>query len=97
AALRTGHEAQRAIAFAAQAVVLAYLGQVRPARTAAAACLELTEATGAMGRSAAHGALGVLALSLGELDEAMRQLDRIVGEPLPGGIGEPDQLRFMPD
>ena len=96
AALRTEQPSQRAIVLAARSVVEAHLGRVDSARAAADECLALADQTSAVGRTAAQGALGVLELSLGNAEEAGRHLETMFGRVLPGGIGEPDELRFGP-
>jgi DNA-binding CsgD family transcriptional regulator len=96
AALRTEQQSQRALVLAARAVVEAHLGRVDSARAAANECLTLTDQTSAVGRAAALGALGVLELSLGNLAEAGRHLEMMLGRIHPGGIGTPDELRFGP-
>jgi DNA-binding CsgD family transcriptional regulator len=96
AALRTQQPSQRAIVLAARAVVEAHLGDVEGARAAAEECLTLADQTSAVGRGAANGALGVLELSLGNAEEASRHLEPMFEGAVPGGIGEPDVLRFGP-
>jgi DNA-binding NarL/FixJ family response regulator len=96
AARRTEQPPQQAIVLAARAVVEAHLGNAEDARGAAGECLALAEQTSAVGRTAAHGALGVLELSLGNAEEACRHLERMLGRFLPGGVGEPGELRFGP-
>jgi DNA-binding CsgD family transcriptional regulator len=96
AAVRTEQPSQRAIVQAARAVVEAHFGQVDAARAAAEECLALAGHTSAVGRGAAQGALGVLELSLGNAESAIRHLEPMLGRVLPGGIGEPDELRFGP-
>ena len=96
AALRTEQRSQRAIVLAARAVVEAHLGDEQGARTAAGECLALADQASAVGRAAANGALGVLELSLGNPDEASRHLEPMFAGIVPGGIGEPDEMRFGP-
>jgi DNA-binding CsgD family transcriptional regulator len=96
AALRTEQQPQQGIVLAARAVVEAHLGNGEDARGAAAECLALADQTSAVGRTAAHGACGVLELSLGNAEEASRHLKMMLGRFLPGGIGEPGELRFGP-
>lgn len=96
AALRTEQPSQRAIVLAARAVIEAHLGRVGAARAAAGECLALTDQASGVGGSAANGALGVLELSLGNAAQASRHLEAMSGGGLPGGIGEPDWLRFGP-
>jgi DNA-binding CsgD family transcriptional regulator len=96
ASLRTEQPSQRAIVLAARSVVEAHLGQVEGARAAAEECLALADQTSAVGRTAANGALGVLELSLGNAKQAAHHLETMFGAVLPGGIGEPDELRFGP-
>jgi DNA-binding CsgD family transcriptional regulator len=96
AALRTEQPSQQAIVLAARAVVETHLGDVESARAAAEQCLALADQTSAVGRGAANGALGVLELSLGNAERASRHLEPMFEGAVPGGIGEPDALRFGP-
>jgi DNA-binding CsgD family transcriptional regulator len=96
AALRTEQPSQRAIVLAARAVVDAHLGHVEDARAAAGECLGLADQASAVGLTAANGALGVLELSLGQAEQACRHLEPMFAGVLPGGVGEPDELRFGP-
>jgi DNA-binding CsgD family transcriptional regulator len=96
AARRTEQPPQRAIVAAARAVVEAHLGNAEDARGAAGESLALADQTGAVGRTAAQGALGMLELSLGNAEAASGHLARMLGGFLPGGIGEPGELRFGP-
>src|SRR5919197_24487 len=96
AALRTEQLPQRAIVLAARAVVDAHLGDIEGPRAAVGECLALADQTSAVGSTAAHSALGVLELSLGNAEQANRHLESMFAGTLPGGIGEPDELRFGP-
>lgn len=96
AARRTEQPSQRAIVLAAHAVVEAHLGEVDIARAAASECLAVADQASAVGSAAANGALGVLELSLGNATQASRHLEPTLGVVLPGGVGEPDELRFGP-
>jgi DNA-binding CsgD family transcriptional regulator len=96
AALRTAQPSQQAIVRAARAVVEAHLGDVNAARAAAGECLALADQTSAVGGCAARGALGVLELSLGNAGQASLHLGPLLAGALPGGIGEPDEVRFGP-
>jgi DNA-binding CsgD family transcriptional regulator len=96
AAFRTEQPSQQAIVLAARSLVEAHLGDIEAARAAAGECLTLADQTSAVGGGAAHGALGVLELSLGNADEAIRQFEPMLGGVVPGGVGEPDELRFGP-
>ena len=96
AAFRTEQPAQRAIVLAARAVVEAHLGDIDGAREAAGECIALADHTSGVGGGAAHGGLGVLELSLGNFEQARRHLEPMLKGVLPGGVGEPDELRFGP-
>ena len=96
AAVRTEQPSQRAIVLAARAVIEAHLGEVDAARAAASDCAALADQASAIGAAAAHGALGVLELSLEDAEQASRHLEPMFTGTLPGGIGEPDELRFGP-
>jgi DNA-binding CsgD family transcriptional regulator len=96
AACRTEQPFERANVLAARAVVEAYLGDADAARAAAGECLALADEASAVGRAAVNGALGVLELSLGNAGQASRHLEPMFTGVLPGGIGEPDELRFGP-
>ncbi|MBV8997560.1 MAG: AAA family ATPase [Solirubrobacterales bacterium] len=96
AALRTEQPSQQAIVRAARAVVEAHLGDVDATYAAAGECLALADQTSAVGGCAASGALGVLELSLGDVEQASRHLGPMLAGVLPGGIGEPDEGRFGP-
>jgi DNA-binding CsgD family transcriptional regulator len=96
AAIRTEQRPQLAIVLAARAVIEAHLGDIDNATAAADECLALADRASAVGRTAASGALGVLELSLGNLEQAGRHLEPMLARVHPGGVGEPDELRFGP-
>jgi DNA-binding CsgD family transcriptional regulator len=96
AALRTEQSPQRSIVLAARAVIESHLGRVEVARTVAEECLAVAEQTSGVGRTAVYGALGVLELSLDNAEQSSRHFETMFEGVLPGGIGEPDELRFGP-
>ena len=96
AALRTEQPFERATVLAARAVVEAHIGDVEAAREAAGECLALADQSSAVGRAAAHGALGVLELSLENAEQASPHLETMFVAAVPGSAGEPDELRFGP-
>jgi DNA-binding CsgD family transcriptional regulator len=96
ASLRTEQPAERAINLAARSLIDAHLGAVDTARAAAEEYLALADQASDVGRAAMNGAMGVLELSLGNAEQASQHLEQTLRGVLPGGIGEPDELRFGP-
>jgi DNA-binding CsgD family transcriptional regulator len=98
AAIQTGQPSQRGVLAALRGLVLAHLGRVSEARTAANEALRLASATGS-GFALMHGlaALGFLELSLGNPVEADRHLGPLVERMEAAGVREPGAARFVPD
>jgi DNA-binding CsgD family transcriptional regulator len=98
AAIQTGQPSQRGVLAALRALVLAHLGRVSEARTAANEGLRLASATGS-GFAVMHGraALGFLELSLGNPVEADRHLGPLIERMDAAGVREPGAARFVPD
>jgi DNA-binding CsgD family transcriptional regulator len=96
--LQTGQSANYAQALAIRALVEARLGRVQPARDAAEAAVALARPVGAaIPRWIALEALGFLELSLGRSAEAASTLAPLVEETRAASIGEPGEMRFLPD
>jgi DNA-binding NarL/FixJ family response regulator len=96
--VQTGQSANHALALATRALLEAHLGHVPSARTAGVAALELADRTGAaIPRWIALTALGFLELSLERWAEAETTLTPLVAQTRAASIGEPGELRFLPD
>ena len=96
--VQTGQSANHALALATRALLEAHLGHVPSARTAGVAALELADRTGAaIPRWIALTALGFLELSLDRWAEAETTLTPLVAQTRAASIGEPGELRFLPD
>jgi DNA-binding CsgD family transcriptional regulator len=96
--LQTGQSANYAQALAIRALVEARLGRAQPARDAAEAAVALARPVGAaIPRWIALEALGFLELSLGRSAEAASTLAPLVEETRAASIGEPGEMRFLPD
>jgi DNA-binding CsgD family transcriptional regulator len=91
-------ETLRAYTLARRTWAYAHLGRVEEAQAAAAEGLALADRIEALlpGYDMRH-ALGVLALSLGDAQEAQRQLDPLVEVIWHAGIREPGFMRSLPD
>jgi DNA-binding CsgD family transcriptional regulator len=97
-ALDAGQRAWAALAVAVQTLVRASLGDEAPARAAAEEALSLAgERSAAVARIHAQWALGLLELSLGRPDEAVRHLAPERRRLLAAGVGEPGSVRFIAD
>ena len=96
--VQTGQSANHAMALATRALLEAHLGRVLSARKAGVAALELADRTGAaIPRWIALTALGFLELSLDRWAEAETTLTPLVAQTRAASIGEPGELRFLPD
>ena len=96
--VQTGQSANHALALATRALLEAHLGHVPSARNAGVAALELADRTGAaIPRWIALTALGFLELSLDRWAEAEATLTPLVAQTRAASIGEPGELRFLPD
>ena len=96
--VQTGQSANHALALATRALLEAHLGNVPSARKTGAAALELADRTGAaIPRWIALTALGFLELSLDRWAEAETALTPLVAQTRAASIGEPGELRFLPD
>jgi DNA-binding CsgD family transcriptional regulator len=96
--VQTGQSANHALALATRALLEAHLGNVLAARKAGGAALELADRTGAaIPRWIAVTALGFLELSLDRWAEAETTLTPLVAQTRAASIGEPGELRFLPD
>jgi DNA-binding CsgD family transcriptional regulator len=96
--LDAGQRAWGALAVAVQALVRASLGEAAPARAAAEEALSLAgERSAAVARIHAQWALGLLELSLGRPQEAVRHLAPERRRLLAAGVGEPGSVRFIAD
>jgi DNA-binding CsgD family transcriptional regulator len=96
--VQTGQSANHALALATRALLEAHLGNVESARTTGGAALELAGRTGAaVPRWIAMTALGLLELSLDRWIEAEATLTPLVAQTRAASIGEPGELRFLPD
>src|SRR5207247_8093801 len=83
---------------AVRALVEARLGRAEPARDAAEAAMALARPVGAaIPRWIALEALGFLELSLERPAEAASTLAPLVEETRAASIGEPGEMRFLPD
>lgn len=96
--VQTGQSANHALALATRALLEAHLGHVPSAREAGVAALDLADHTGAaIPRWIALTALGFLELSLDRWAEAETALTPLVAQTRAASIGEPGELRFLPD
>jgi DNA-binding CsgD family transcriptional regulator len=96
--IQAGQPVNMAFLFASRALIEAHLGRVDSTRRAGEAAFELSEQTNAaLVRSITAGALGHLALSLGEPADAHAYLGAIVAETRSRAIREPGEMRFFPD
>jgi DNA-binding CsgD family transcriptional regulator len=96
--LQTGQSANYAQALAIRALVEARYGRARPARDAAEAAVALAQPVGAaIPRWIALEALGFLELSLGRWAETELTLAPLAEETRAAAIGEPGEMRFLPD
>jgi DNA-binding CsgD family transcriptional regulator len=96
--VQTGQSANHALALATRALLEAHFGHVSSARKAGSAALELADRTGAaIPRWIALTALGFLELSLDRWAEAETTLTSLVAQTRAASIGEPGELRFLPD
>jgi DNA-binding CsgD family transcriptional regulator len=96
-AVAAGHRSEELVANGAKALASAHLGRIDDARAAAADSLAGQEESGGLGSIAARGALGFLALSLGEAAEADRILAPLLATITPRALGEAEEIRFLPD
>jgi DNA-binding CsgD family transcriptional regulator len=97
-ALETGQRPWGALALAVHALVRASRGEETPAREAAGEALSMVgERSGAVARIHAFWALGLLELSLGHPEEAIRRLAPERRRLLAAGVGEPGSVRFIAD
>jgi DNA-binding CsgD family transcriptional regulator len=96
--VQTGQSANHALALATRALLEAHLGHVPSARKAGAAALDLADRTGAaIPRWIALTAIGFLELSLDRWAEAETTITPLVPQTRAAWIGEPGELRFLPD
>jgi DNA-binding CsgD family transcriptional regulator len=96
--LQTGQSANYAQALAIRALVEARLGHAQSARDAAEAAVALARPVGAaIPRWIALEALGFLELSLGRWADAESTLAPLLEETRAASIGEPGEMRFLPD
>ena len=96
--VQTGQSANHALALATRALLESHLGHVLSARKAGVAALELADRTGAaIPRWIALTALGFLELSLDRWAESETTLTPLVAQTRAASIGEPGELRFLPD
>jgi DNA-binding CsgD family transcriptional regulator len=97
-ALQTGQRPQQALSLSARALVRASRGEEATARADAEQALELAGERG-MVVARIHGtwALGLLEVSLGRPDVAVRILAPLRERLLMAGIGEPGTVRFVPE
>jgi DNA-binding CsgD family transcriptional regulator len=73
-------------------------GRERDCREYASEALSLAEAAGSLpDRVYAHEALGMLSLGLGRPEEAVAELEPVVGELVARGIGEPQMMAAVPE
>ena len=87
-----------AVALANRALVESHLGEASAARRDAEEALRIAAPLGAlMADRTVAWALGLLELSLGNPDRAHAQLGPLVEGRRAAGIGEPGDLRFVPD
>jgi DNA-binding CsgD family transcriptional regulator len=98
AALLTGQRAQQAVLAATNALIAAHRGEPEATRRKAEEALLLVSETGSgfaelLGRSG----LGLLALSLGEDEEAAAHLNPLLDKLEAAGVRAPGAMRFVPD
>jgi DNA-binding CsgD family transcriptional regulator len=96
--VQTGQSANQALALATRALLEAHLGHVLSAREAGVSALDLADRTGAaIPRCIALTAVGFLELSLDRWAEGETILTPLVSQARAASIGEPGELRFLPD
>jgi DNA-binding CsgD family transcriptional regulator len=97
-AIQTGQRPLAADLLAVRALVLTHLGQVAEARATAKEALRLAEDTGAgIGRRLARASLGLLCLSVDELDEALEHLQLLRDASEAARIVDPGENRYVGD
>jgi DNA-binding CsgD family transcriptional regulator len=95
---QTGQSTNQAQALATRALLEARLGRAQSAREAAEAAVALARPTGAaIPRWIALEALGFLERSLGRWAQVEATVAPLVDETRAASIGEPGELRFLPD
>jgi hypothetical protein len=96
--VQTGQDAQAVTLLCARAVVDAHLGRAEEARTAATRGLDQAARFGdGVGVRNARWALGRLALSTGDVEEAERVLGGLWRDSRAAGIVEPGENRYLGD
>lgn len=97
-AVQTGQRPLEADLLAARALVLAHAGQVDDTRTTAEEALRLAEGSGAgVGWRLARAALGLLHLSLDDVDAAHDHLHALRQASESAGIVDPGENRYVGD
>jgi DNA-binding CsgD family transcriptional regulator len=97
-AVQTGQRPLEADLLAARSFVLTHLGEVNEARATAEEALRLAEDTGAgIGRRLAQASLGLLHLSVDELDAALAHLQALYDASQAAGIIDPGENRYVGD
>jgi DNA-binding CsgD family transcriptional regulator len=97
-AIQTAQRPLEADLLASRALVLTHSGEVDEARATADEALRLAEDTGAgIGRRLAQAALGLLHLSVNELDEALAHLHALYAASEAAGIIDPGENRYVGD
>jgi DNA-binding CsgD family transcriptional regulator len=94
---RTGQQSGRCWHLTIAALLDAHTGRVDAARHHAGEALAMPEAADAWREGEARAALGFLELSLGSLDEARSQLDRVQELERQMRLAEPTLLRYHAD
>lgn len=97
-ALEAGQATNQAVILAGSALLEAHRGNTEAARAMGTEALQRAETTGAlMARRMASWALGLLELALGHPSEAHGYLDTLVEETRASFVGEPGEMRHLPD
>jgi DNA-binding CsgD family transcriptional regulator len=94
----TGQQPNRAVVLATRALAEAQLGRASAAREAGGEALRIASETGAgLARRIARAALGFLAVSEQQFEDAHAYLEPLVEETRAAGIREPSEFRFLAD